>query len=45
MVCKQMKLQHPEQYKQLTELKFRFNDVGTDKYGDFDLQLERPIIG
>ena len=44
-VAAQMKELYPESYKLLTSVKFMFNDVGTDAYGDFDKQYERPIIG
>ena len=45
MVTEELKKQYPEYYKMLTTFRVRFNDVGVDLYGDFDLQFERPIIG
>lgn len=43
-VTEDLKESNEEHYKILTETKFRFNDEGTDLYGEFDLQFERPII-
>ena len=44
-VVEDLKEKSPEDYDLLTTTNFRFNDEGTDLYGEFDVQYERPIIG
>ena len=41
------KLRHtdPLYFDTLTKVNFKFNDIGTDEFGEFDMQCERPIIG
>ena len=36
---------NPNSFDLLTEVKFKFNDVGRDIYGEYNLEHERPIIG
>eukprot|EP00111_Clytia_hemisphaerica_P019423 TCONS_00057317-protein len=43
-VVEDLKENSPEDYHLLTTTNFRFNDEGTDFYGEFDLRFERPII-
>jgi len=45
MVTEELKKHHPDFYELLTTIRVKFNDVGTDLLGDFDMQYERPIIG
>ena len=35
----------PEFFDKLTQVNFKFKDVGTDDFGAFDIQCEKPIIG
>ncbi len=44
-VAAKLKENNPEAFEILTSVKFAFNDVGTDEYGEFLKEFERPIIG
>ena len=44
-VAEEIKNTNPNAFDILTKVKFKFNDVGRDIYGDFNLQYERPLIG
>ena len=40
-----LRKKNQEAFDVLTKVKFQYNDVGTDVYGEFHIQNERPIIG
>ena len=43
-VVEDLKENSPEDYQLLTTTIFRFTDEGTDHYGEFNLQTEKPVI-
>lgn len=43
--AKDLQSSNPSAFDLLTKVKFKFNDIGKDTYGDYNLQFERPIIG
>eukprot|EP00794_Sanderia_malayensis_P015681 gene15681-17262_t len=41
----QLREHEPELFEILSTVKFVFNDIGSDEYGEFNMAFERPIIG
>ena len=44
-IAEHLRTSAPEAFEILTTVKFKFNDVGADVYGEFDKVYERPVIG
>lgn len=43
--AERLKEQYPDYFDLLSTVKFKFNDIGWDIYGEFNKELERPVIG
>ena len=44
-IAELLREQEPDAFQLLSSVKFSFQDVGVDAYGDFNKYYERPIIG
>jgi len=44
-IAEHLRTSDPEAFEILSTVKFLFNDVGKDMYGEFDKVYERPVIG
>lgn len=44
-IAKILRNSKPEAFEVLSTVKFMFEDIGADVFGEYDKQFERPVIG